>query len=233
MKTNVVTINQKNISPIATSIVVLMICGCSILPGRQETYDPPAPVIEATAPATSGAIYQAGLEVRLFEDLKAGRVGDILTVRLVERTSASKNSATSVTKSTEATMGNITVFGQTLSKDGQPLFDGSLNGDSSFDGVGSSSQSNSLVGDISVTVVRRFPNGNLEIRGEKWVTLNQGREFIRLSGIIRPFDIGPDNSVPSSMIADARITYSSKGVLAAANRMGLISRFFNSILHPY
>jgi flagellar L-ring protein precursor FlgH len=108
-----------------------------------------------------------------------------------------------------------------------------LSGDSSFDGIGSSSQSNSLLGDITVTVVQRLPNGNLRIRGEKWVTLNQGREFIRLSGIIRPDDIEPDNSLESYRIADAQITYSSKGVLAAANRMGPISRFFNSIFHPY
>lgn len=207
--------------------------GCSILPEKEESYEPPAPVTMASAPVTSGAIYQAGLEVRLFEDLKAGRVGDILTIRLVERTAASKNSATSVAKVTEATMGNPTVFGQVLTKDGQPLFEGSLDGESSFDGVGSSSQSNSLVGDITVTVVERFPNGNLRIRGEKWVNINQGKEFIRLSGIIRPYDISPDNSVLSSKVADAQIAYSSKGVMAAANRMGLISRFFNSILHPY
>ena len=113
------------------------------------------------------------------------------------------------------------------------MFTGSLAGESGFDGAGSSSQSNSLVGDITVTVVERFANGNLRIRGEKWVTLNQGREFIRLSGIIRPYDIGPDNAVLSSKVANAQITYSSKGALAAANKMGIISRFFNSIFYPY
>jgi len=169
----------------------------------------------------------------LFEDRKATRVGDILTVRLRERTNASKNSQTSTSKATETTLANPTVFGRPITKGGTPLFDGSLSGDSSFDGAGSSSQSNSLLGEITVTVVERYPNGNLRIRGEKWVTLNQGREFIRLSGIIRPDDIGTDNSLESFRIADAQITYSSKGVMAAANRMGLISRFFNSILHPY
>jgi flagellar L-ring protein precursor FlgH len=171
--------------------------------------------------------------VRLFEDRKASRVGDILTVSLREQTNASKNSQTATAKTTEASLGNPTVFGRALSKDGTPLFDGSLSGESSFDGAGSSSQSNSLLGDITVTVVQRLPNGNLRIRGEKWVTLNQGREFIRLSGIIRPDDIEPDNSLQSYRIADAQITYSSKGVLAAANRMGPISRFFNSVFHPY
>ena len=84
-----------------------------------------------------------------------------------------------------------------------------------------------------MTVVERQPNGNLAIRGEKWVNINQGKEFIRLSGIVRPTDIEPDNSVASTRIANAQITYSSKGVMAAANRMGLISRFFHSVLYPY
>lgn len=214
--------------------IVAMLGACVSRPAiLGESYDPPYPVEPAYEPATSGSIYRSGTDVRLFEDLRAGRVGDILTVRLVEQTNASKNSATSTSKTTEASLGNPTVFGQVLTKDGQPLFESSLNGESTFDGSGASSQSNSLVGDITVTVVERLPNGNLRIRGEKWLTLNQGREFIRLSGIIRPHDINPDNSLFSNRIADAQISYSSKGVLAAANRMGLISRFFNSIFHPY
>ncbi len=98
---------------------------------------------------------------------------------------------------------------------------------------GAAFDAESLVGDIAVTVVARYPNGNLLVRGDKWVTLNQGREFIRLSGVIRPFDIEPDNSIASSKVADARITYSSEGVLAEANRMGLLTRFFNSALWPF
>ena len=196
-------------------------------------YAPPPPSIPVYAPAEDGTIYSAGTDLRLFEDLKAGRVGDILTVKLVEQTNASKNSQTSTQKTTEASLTNPTVFGRPITRNGVPLFDGSLDGESSFDGEGSSSQSNSLIGDITVTVIERLPNGNLVIRGEKWLHLNQGQEFIRLSGIIRPYDIEPDNSLLSTRIADARISYSSKGVLAAANRMGLISRFFNSVLHPY
>jgi flagellar L-ring protein precursor FlgH len=160
-------------------------------------------------------------------------VGDILTVRLVENTNASKNSATSTSKTTEAALQNPTIFGIPTTRDGTPLFEGSLSGEQGFDGSGSSSQSNSLDGDITVTVVERLPNGNLRIRGEKWVTLNQGQEFIQLSGIVRPTDIEPDNSLASTRIADAQITYSSKGVMASANKMGWISRFFNSVLYPY
>lgn len=213
--------------------ILLLAGGCGHSPVMGESYDPPTPMPIASAPPTGGSIYQAGLDMHLFEDIKAGRIGDILTVRLVEQTAASKNSATSTSKSTEATLANPTVLGRPITRGGVPLFDGSLGGDSSFDGSGSSSQSNSLVGDITVTVIDRYPNGNLLIRGEKWVTLNQGKEFIQLSGIIRPFDIGPDNAVLSSKVADAQITYSSKGVLASANTMGFISRFFNSVFHPY
>ena len=207
--------------------------GCITIKQPENSYAPPRPSEPVYGTPTAGAIYNNGADVRLFEDRKAGRVGDILTVRLQESTNASKNSATSTAKTTEVELANPVVSGTNITTNGIPLFQGTLSGDSAFDGSGSSSQSNSLLGDITVTVVERLPNGNLRIRGEKWVTLNQGREFIRLSGIIRPDDIEPDNSLYSYRIADAQITYSSKGVLADANRMGFISRFFNSVFHPY
>lgn len=212
---------------------VMLLAACASAPEPVESYEPPTPIEQAYGQPSSGAIFQAGTDVRLFEDLRAGRVGDILTVRLAEQTNASKNSSTSTSKSTDATLANPTVLGRPVTLGGTALFDASLSGTQGFDGEGASSQSNSLQGDITVTVTERLRNGNLRIRGEKWVMLNQGKEYIRLSGIIRPFDIGPDNSVASTKIADAEISYSSKGVLAAANRMGLISRFFHSVLHPY
>ncbi len=220
---------------LAPALIALSLAasGCSMLPMQQESFAPPEPVVVEYAPPTAGAIYQADTDVRLFEDLKASRIGDILTVKLAEKTNASKNAQTSVSKSTEATIANPVILGSEITRDGDPLFSGSLDGETSFDGTGASSQSNSLVGDITVTVVKRHPNGNLVIRGEKWVTLNQGREFIQLSGIVRPNDIETDNTVLSTRIANAQITYSSKGVLAAANKMGWAARFFNSIFYPY
>ena len=223
----------KKYSACVTMLVCLLLGACASPPEERQVYEPAYPFPTKSTNGDDGAIFVSGTDVRLFEDLRAARVGDVLTVRLVEQTAASKSSATSTSKATEATLANPTVLGRPITRNGVPLFDGSLSGDSAFDGAGSSSQSNSLVGDITVTVVERFPNGNLRIQGEKWVTLNQGEEFIRLSGIIRPFDIEPDNSVLSGKIANAQITYSSKGVLASANKMGLIARFFNSIFHPY
>ena len=212
---------------------LLLLGGCASTPESDDSLEPPDYVLRLPSRTDNGAIFQANAGIRLFEDLRAARVGDILTVRLVERTIASKSSSTSTSKTTEASLANPTIFGRPITRNGDPVFGGSLDGETTFDGSGSSNQSNSLNGDITVTVVERYPNGNLLIRGEKWVTINQGREFIRLSGVVRPYDIAPDNSVLSGKIADAQITYGGKGVLAAANRMGLISRFFNSILSPY
>jgi flagellar L-ring protein precursor FlgH len=89
------------------------------------------------------------------------------------------------------------------------------------------------VGDITVTVVRRLPNGNLVVQGQKWVNINQGSEYVRLQGIIRPIDIAPDNTIPSSEVADARIAYGQNGALADANRPGLLARFFDSPWLPF
>lgn len=213
--------------------LVLVLPACGMTRVSEQTPMQPVIVPHVYSESTPGTIYNAGTDIRLFEDRKANRVGDILTVVLAEETNATKNSQTTTGKATDAELGNPTIFGTPMTSKGIPLFQGALSGSSSFDGKGASSQSNSLAGDITVTVVDRLPNGNLVISGEKWVTLNQGQEFIRLSGIIRPDDIEPDNSLLSTRIANAQITYSSKGVLAAANKMGLISRFFNSVFHPY
>ena len=216
------------------TIVMCMLAGACAAPGSMERDPASMHPASAIPPAeVNGASFNNGAEVRLFEDLKAGRIGDILTVRLVEQTSASKSSATSTSKSTEATLANPTVFGRPITKDGVPLFDGSLSGDSPFDGAGSSSQSNSLTGSITVTVSQVLRNGSLRVRGEKWVTINQGDEFIRIQGIVRPEDIAADNSVPSFKVADARITYSGKGALADANSMGWLGRLFQSVLSPF
>lgn len=218
---------------ILISVVATLLTACGNSPTQDELSSRALPVQPMYSPPSDGTIYNAGAEIRLFEDLKAGRVGDILTVRLTERTNASKNSQTQTTKTSAATLNNPTILGRAVTRGGIPLLDGSLDGSQSFDGTGTSSQSNSLSGDITVTVIERLPSGNLRIQGEKWLTINQGREFIRVSGIIRPNDIEPDNSVSSTRIADAQIAYSAKGALAAANRMGILSRFFLSILHPF
>jgi len=107
-----------------------------------------------------------------------------------------------------------------------------LGSSNSFDGSGDSALSNTLTGQVTVTVAQRLGNGNLLVRGQKWIGINQGREFVRIQGIVRPIDILPDNTIPSAKVADARIAYGGQGALADASTPGLLSRFFNSVLNP-
>jgi flagellar L-ring protein precursor FlgH len=108
-----------------------------------------------------------------------------------------------------------------------------LQSSKAFKGKGKTDQSNQLNGAISVTVVEVLPNGNLKIRGEKRVTLNQGDEFVRLSGIVRPVDITPANTILSDRIADATFMYTGEGALADSSTKGWLSRVLNSAWFPF
>ncbi len=183
-------------------------------------------------PEPNGSIFQAGRSVRLFEDSKAFRIGDILSVTLQESTNASKSAATSTTKDDEIDVSATAVLGGAVTANGNALLNNSIDAGRSFDGSGDSSQSNSLDGEIAVTVADILPNGNLVIRGEKIIGLNQGSEFIRLAGIVRPQDVSSSNMIMSTKIANARIFYGGGGVIGEANARGWLTRFFDSPAFP-
>lgn len=185
------------------------------------------------AQAAGGSIYSADRNIALFENAVARNVGDIVTIRLVERTAASKSASTTTSKATSASLPGPTIAGRPVTVNGTPVLETSVENESTFDGAGASNQSNRLDGNVTVTVVRRLPNGNLLVRGEKWLTLNQGREVVRLQGVIRPIDIEPDNTIPSSKVANAVISYAGRGPIANANAPGLLARFFNSPWLPF
>jgi flagellar L-ring protein precursor FlgH len=108
-----------------------------------------------------------------------------------------------------------------------------LNGSDAFSGAGSSAQSNSLAGSLTVTVIDVQANGNLVVQGDKTLKLNQGDEFVHISGVVRSADIATNNTVTSDKLADARISYSGKGVVDSSNHMGWLARFFNSAYSPF
>jgi flagellar L-ring protein precursor FlgH len=171
--------------------------------------------------------------MELFADLKARRVGDVLTITLNESTAAAKSAITKTTKTTSAVTTGPTLFGKSITTKGVPIFDTTLNGADSFDGEGQSSQSNSLAGSLTVTVVDVQANGNLVVQGDKTLHLNQGDEFVHIAGVIRPADIATNNTVTSDKLADAKISYSGKGVMNSSNSMGWLARFFNSPFSPF
>jgi flagellar L-ring protein precursor FlgH len=221
--------------PIVLIVALLTaLSACSLMPAKDHKPDPVvARVLPPPAPRTDGAIYQAGQEMALFADLKARRVGDVLTVVLNESTNASKNAATTTSKTSAVTDTGPALFGKSITTKGIPILDTTLAGSHTFDGEGTSSQGNSLVGSLTVTVINVEANGNLVVQGDKSLKLNQGDEFIHIAGVIRPADIATNNTVTSDKIADAHISYSGKGVLDNANHMGWLTRFFNSAFSPF
>ncbi|HEY1027617.1 MAG TPA: flagellar basal body L-ring protein FlgH [Pseudomonas sp.] len=227
---------------------LLLSSGCVAPTAKPDDpyYAPVLPRTPLPAAQNNGSIYQAGFENGLYDDRKAFRVGDIITITLNERTQASKNANSSQQKNSSGTLGVPNLFGMAVAPK-NPLSglsalgmtNDNLSLDASWDsqrantGSGQAGQSNSLSGSVTVTVAEVLPNGILAVRGEKWMTLNTGDELMRISGLVRADDISTDNTVSSTRVADARITYSGTGAFADASQPGWMSRFFMSPLWPF
>lgn len=214
-------------------VIVSLLEACTPIPLRDPAFAPVAPADLRPPAQTSGSIYQSGYDMRLFEDQTAKRVGDILTITLLEKTQAKKADDLKTTKDNQMSVTAPTLFGMAASVlSGQDL-ETKLASTKEFSGKGAADQSNSLSGNISVTVVELLPNGNLSVRGEKRVTLNQGDEFIRLSGIVRPVDINSANIITSDKVADVTIMYVGEGAMADASKMGWLARIVQSPWFPF
>jgi flagellar L-ring protein precursor FlgH len=208
----------------------LLIAACLLCSHHQpqQVYTPAPPLPPAPPAVANGAIFQAANGYApLTSGQRAAQVGDIITIVLVERTQGTSTSTSATDHNgsiglTPPTTGPLSLFSPT---------DAAMGGTSTFTGHGQTGQSNSLVGEISVVVSEVLPNGTMRIRGEKLLRINRGNETIRISGIVRPVDIGADNRVASTRVADARIDYVGRGEISRASRQGWLQRFF-SILSP-
>ncbi|MEX0963839.1 MAG: flagellar basal body L-ring protein FlgH [Pseudohongiellaceae bacterium] len=174
----------------------------------------------------SGSLFQENSAMGLYEDIKANRIGDILTVILVEQTTGQNSADNSINQSTEMNVQTPTFGGRSR---GNMQID--LGSDNSFSGQSGSSQSNSLSGSVTVTVHGVLPNGNLVVEGEKWIRINQANEFVRLKGVVRPVDIDTNNTLLSTQVADARISYG--GTEANGNNPGWAAKILFSSIWPF
>ena len=191
-----------------------------------------APVTAAPPPepaVANGAIFQvtSGYSA-LTNGMRASRKGDIITILLVERTRASKSNSASKDRNggfsiTPPTSGLLSLFSPS---------DVASSGSQNFSGTGSADQSNSLQGQISVTVAESYPNGTMLVRGQKLTSLNRGDEHTQFSGLIRAIDVSADNTIPSTKVADARIIYGGTGEIASASKQGWLQKFF-SFISPF
>ncbi|MEZ5739196.1 MAG: flagellar basal body L-ring protein FlgH [Burkholderiaceae bacterium] len=219
------------------AIVVLalggLLAGCSFMQPavdvtRSTTPAPlPAPMLPPE-PAAPGAIFSQATWRPLFEDRRARLVGDILSVKISEKTSASQSSNRTIDRKSSIS-GSITALPFTGAGS---LARANMAGSSgnTFSADGENGSDNVFTGDITVTVIEVFANGNLRVAGEKQVGLNGNIDVLRFSGIVGSTSIRPDNTVLSSQVADARLDFSGRGPIGESQVMGWLSRFFLSWL---
>ena len=219
---NINLIKQKRLY--VSLILISLVSGCAMTPST-TTYQPNVFRPHQQSAATvqpNGAIFQninstiSGVRYTpLFEDRRARSIGDTIIVTLNEVTNASKSSGSNVDNN------EIGVPLSLLQKHATA----EAKSENKFEGSGESSSKNNFKGTITVTVIEALPNGNLVVSGEKQIGINQGQEFIRLSGIVNPIHI-IGNTISSIQVADARIEYRANGYLDEAQTMGWLSRFF-------
>jgi flagellar L-ring protein precursor FlgH len=219
-------------------VVCLLATGCAIIdpqltPVNRDTYRESLLTQPEPPPRSDGSLF-VGESRRslLFVDRKAHLVQDVVTIRIVEAASAS-GEATTETERDSSISGNLEAFfglEKSLQNSGinpAAVVKGGLT--NNFDGSGTTSRKNTLQATITAVVREVFPNGNLYIEGKKEVIINNERQYIVISGVIRPEDIGPDNSIRSDLIADARIEYSGRGILAEKQRPGWLGRVLDVV----
>ncbi|HJT51899.1 MAG TPA: flagellar basal body L-ring protein FlgH [Nitrosospira sp.] len=222
------------IGPLGRAYLLVIVM---ILPGLTGcvTLPPPPPIVHQPMsaqaalkglPANNGAIYQASTHHRpLFEDRRARQVGDTLVIVLNERTNASKRSNSTANKNGSINFGiPPIIFGVPITKN----VDLGASSSNEFDGRGEAASANNFSGTITVTVIDVLPNNHLVVSGEKQLSMTQGTEYIRLSGVVRPETI-INNMVSSVQVADAKIEYKATGYIDEAQTMGWLSRFFLTI----
>ena len=199
---------------------VLLLCSAGVMSAPKEVRaDSLFPTQEATKALRGSSSASAA---SLFTDTRAHSVGDILTITVAESTSA-QSSATTKTAHDDA----VTAFGgtgliQRFFKDLSLTANNSRSGN----GTGSTTRSGTLTTTLSVIVKEALPNNTLRIEGTRLVGINRETQRVTFSGVVRPEDIGPDNTVPSNLIAGVEVRYDGKGIVGDTQKPGILSRIF-------
>jgi len=207
--------------------------GCAQIPREplvQQPMSARADLQVRPAGPANGSIYRTGFGTQaFFEDRRPRNTGDILTIVVSENINASKNSGAEASRSGSASsvLGVVPkLLGGLISGD----LDATASGKNAMSSKGGANSKNTFNGVITVTVVEVLSNGNLLVSGEKQMLINQGTEFIRFSGVVNPRTVSTSNTVPSTLVADARIEYSAKGYIDEAQTMGWLQRAFLNVL---
>lgn len=224
-------------------ILALAACGCSkplstpssLANQEAALINPPVETYPQPALKTEGSLYSEDSRSDYFSDMKAARVGDIITINIVETSRANKSATTSTGRSSSRESSIDSLFG--LEEPGVMPTPGGINllkgvnytSESSFRGTGSTARTENITAKISARIVQVLPNRNLVIRGSQEIMVNNEKQFITVQGVVRPADVATDNSVLSTYMADARIEYTGKGDLSNKQREGWLVRALDKI----
>jgi flagellar L-ring protein precursor FlgH len=178
-------------------------------------------------PSTPDTSWAAGL----FADLRARRVNDLVTVRVVENINASGSADSALDKSSTGAAALNRFFGAESRFPGwlDPTSLAALNGSTAFTGSGTTNRTGSLTAVLTTRVVEVLPNGDLVLEGIREVDINGDQQFIVLTGIVRPADIGPGNVVPSTAVGQMQIRYFGKGLMKDNLKPGWLVRILNKV----
>ncbi|MCL2789960.1 MAG: flagellar basal body L-ring protein FlgH [Desulfobulbus sp.] len=214
-------------------LLLAALTGCA--PRAQEVTAAHEPLEEPVAanpkPQSPGTLWN-GDEGSWLSDVKARRVGDIVTVTIREQATASKQATTDTSRGSGISAGISALFGLEQNvADSTNINPSSMiasNSSDSFSGKGQTTRSENLTATLTTQVVEVYPNGNLKIRGGKSVAVNNENQIIYLTGIVRPYDVTTDNTVDSGSILNAQITYTGKGIVSDKQKPGWLMRIFDN-----
>ena len=213
-------------------ILALLLAGCAVEKTDVKTtgFEDPQP---KPADYSNGSIWQSS-SVNLTDDLKARRRGDIITIIISETASASKEAKTGTSRDSSVGAGIPNMMGLEKAAILKSNFSDlanliKANANSSFKGSGSTTRQENLKATITARVVDVLPNGNLNIEGRRNIKVNEEDQIIVLEGTVRSRDISPDNTVNSIYVADARISYSGRGIISDNQSPGWLMNIFNRI----
>jgi flagellar L-ring protein FlgH len=224
------------------TVAIAGIAGCASTPGRSPVSAlaidrPPAPPlpVQMAMPPAEGSLWSE-TSSHLFVDPKAKKIGDTVTVDIVENTSSKLNANTSASRSSDIDAGVESLLGymraleaknSNLNRDNKGALNNTLikaNMSNKFEGKGTSDRSGQVTASIGARVAEVLPNGNLVIVGHREMKVNRETQYIAVSGIVRPKDIDADNRVKSTYLADARIEYYGQGALGDKQQPGWLTR---------
>lgn len=198
------------------------------------------PVYPEIKPAVrqEGSLWSETLNVGLYPDRRARKVGDILTIRIVEDPEAELEANTKTSRTSSLSAAKLKFFGylKALAQSNANLAQDPGTDDLalaslglSFDGQGSSDRKGHVKAYISAVVVGVLPNGNLFINGKREIKVNNEAQFLTISGIVRPEDISPTNEISSTYVANVKISYGGVGVLADKQSPGVLQRITDHV----